>query len=137
MVNEFFNEFAYNPGVNRGGFLFFIDWANHNFNSAVSTADAHGPLGQTLAYFNCEVVPILKGVSEVNPTARLLLGLLNPPSGAACAGSGAKTASAARGGHAGATSATGLLGGGLGGSTFGQSHNSARRSAAAGAGGGR
>ena len=85
VLNELFNEFAYNPGANRGGFLFFIDWANHNFNSAVSTADAHGPLGQTLAYFNCEVVPILKGVAEVNPTARLLLGLLNPPTGAACA----------------------------------------------------
>jgi len=138
VVNELFNEFAYNPGVNRGGFLFYIDWANHNFNSAVSAADAHGPLGQVLAYFNCEVVPILKGVAEINPTVRLLLGLLNPPTGAECAASSStKTASAARGGHAGSTSATGLLGGGLGGSTFGQSHNSARRSAAAGAGGGR
>ena len=83
-------------------------------------------------------MPILKGVSEVNPTARLLLGLLNPPSGAACAGSSTKAASAARGGHAGATSATGLLGG-LTGSAFGtgKSHDSARQPAAAGAGGGR
>lgn len=136
VLNELFNEFAYNPGTNRGGFLFFIDWANHNFNSAVSTADAHGPLGQTLAYFNCEVVPILKGAAEVNPTVRLLLGLLNPPTGAQCAASSStKTASAARGGHAGATSAIGLLGGGLGGSTFGQAHDAAKRSA--GAGGGR
>jgi phospholipid/cholesterol/gamma-HCH transport system substrate-binding protein len=137
VLNELFNEFAYNPGVNRGGFLFFIDWASHNFNSAVSSADAHGPLGQTLAYFNCEVVPILKGAAEVNPTVRLLLGLLNPPTGAQCAASSsAKTASAARGGQAGSTSATGLLGG-LTGSVFGQnSHDSAKRPAAAGAGGG-
>ena len=139
VLNELFNEFAYNPGANRGGFLFYIDWANHNFNSAVSSADAHGPLGQTLAYFNCEVVPILKGAAEVNPTVRLLLGLLNPPTGAQCAASSStKTASAARGGHAGATSATGLLGG-LTGSAFGpgKSHNSAKQPTVAGAGGGR
>jgi phospholipid/cholesterol/gamma-HCH transport system substrate-binding protein len=136
VLNELFNEFAYNPGTNRGGFLFFLDWANHNFNSAVSTADAHGPLGQTLAYFNCEVVPILKGAAEVNPTVRLLLGLLNPPTGAQCAASSStKTASAARGGDASSTSATGLLGG-LTHSAFGQSHDSSKRSAAAAARGG-
>jgi phospholipid/cholesterol/gamma-HCH transport system substrate-binding protein len=134
VFNELFNEFAYNPGSNQGGFLFFLDWANHDFNSAVSTADAHGPLGNTLAYFNCNVVPILKGAGEVNPTVRLLLGLLNPPSGSACAASTTvKAASAARVGHAGSTSATGLLGG-LTGSVFGQGHDSAKRSSAAGVG---
>ena len=73
------------PRLQPGRVPVLPDWANHDFNSAVSTADAHGPLGQTLAYFNCEVVPILKGAGEVNPTVRLLLGLLNPPTGAACA----------------------------------------------------
>ena len=110
MLNELFNEFAYNPGSKQGGFLFFLDWANHDFNSAVSTADAHGPLGQTLAYFNCNVVPILKGAGEVNPTVRLLLGLLNPPTGAACSSATAVKASAARGPN-GSASSTGLLGG--------------------------
>jgi phospholipid/cholesterol/gamma-HCH transport system substrate-binding protein len=134
VLNELFNEFAYNPGAKRGGFLFFLAWANHDFNSAVSTADAHGPLGQTLAYFNCEVVPILKGVTEVNPTARLLLGLLNPPTGAECAaGSSTKAASLAR---AGSTSSTGLLGG-LTGNAFGsaQSHDTAKRSSGSSAAG--
>ena len=138
VLNELFNEFAYNPGSKQGGFLFFLDWANHDFNSAVSTADAHGPLGQTLAYFNCEVVPILKGAGEVNPTVRLLLGLLNPPTGAACAtGASTKTVSAARGGS---TSLTGLLGGiaggGLANSVFGQGHASSKRPPAGVAGGG-
>jgi phospholipid/cholesterol/gamma-HCH transport system substrate-binding protein len=90
VLNELFNEFAYNPGSNKGGFLFYLNWANHDFNSVVSSADAHGPLGHTLAYFNCNVVPILKGAGEVNPTVRLLLGLLNPPTGAACATGAAK-----------------------------------------------
>jgi len=120
VLNELFNEFAYNPGSKQGGFLFFLEWANHDFNSAVSSADAHGPLGQTLAYFNCNVVPILKGAAEVNPTVRLLLGLLNPPSGAACSASTTAKAASAR-----ATSSTGLLSG-LTGSAFGQSHTTLR-----------
>src|ERR1019366_9657018 len=28
VLNEFFNELANNPGSGRGGFLFFLDWAN-------------------------------------------------------------------------------------------------------------
>jgi phospholipid/cholesterol/gamma-HCH transport system substrate-binding protein len=134
VFNELFNEFAYNPGSKQGGFLFFLDWANHDFNSAVSTADAHGPLGHTLAYFNCNVVPILKGAGEVNPTVRLLLGLLNPPSGSACAASTpVKAASAARGGS---TSSTGLLGG-LAGSAFGHSGGTSKLPSATVTGGGR
>jgi phospholipid/cholesterol/gamma-HCH transport system substrate-binding protein len=132
VLNELFNEFAYNPGSKQGGFLFFIAWANHDFNSAVSTADAHGPLGHTLAYFNCNVVPILKGAGEVNPTVRLLLGLLNPPAGSACVrGTGAKTASA----KGGSTSARGLFGG-LSGSAFGQSPATSTRPSSAGVAGG-
>jgi phospholipid/cholesterol/gamma-HCH transport system substrate-binding protein len=130
VLNELFNEFAYNPGSKQGGFLFFLDWANHNFNSAVSTADAHGPLGHTLAYFNCNVVPILKGAGEVNPTVRLLLGLLNPPSGAACSSGTAVKASAARASN-GSASSTGLLGG-LAGGAFGQHHDAPTRPSATG-----
>jgi hypothetical protein len=50
----------------------------------VSTADANGPLGRTLLYFNCDILPILKGVSEVNSTVNLLVGLLKPPTGEEC-----------------------------------------------------
>jgi phospholipid/cholesterol/gamma-HCH transport system substrate-binding protein len=133
ILNELFNEFAYNPGSKQGGFLFFLAWANHDFNSAVSTADAHGPLGHTLAYFNCEVVPILKGAAEVNPTVRLLLGLLNPPTGAACAtGTSAKVASAARGKSS--ASSTGLLDG-LG-NALGQSGGTRKQASAGVTGGG-
>ncbi len=98
VFNEFFNELAYNPGPKQGGFLFFLDWANHDLNSVLSSADAHGPLGRTLLYLNCEILPILKGAGEVNPTVRLLIALFNPPTGAECQalglGSSATTASA-------------------------------------------
>ncbi|HST55007.1 MAG TPA: MlaD family protein [Solirubrobacteraceae bacterium] len=98
VINEFFNELAYNPGANQAGFLFFLDWANHNLNSVFSSADANGALGHTLIYFNCNLLTILNGAAQVNPTVRLIIGLLNLPSGTACAAPAAAasgTASAA------------------------------------------
>jgi phospholipid/cholesterol/gamma-HCH transport system substrate-binding protein len=93
VFNELFNEFAYNPGPNQGGFLFFLDWANHDLNSVLSTSDAHGPVGRTVAYLNCEVLPLLTGVSEVNATVKLLVALINPPSAAECQAQGLTSAS--------------------------------------------
>lgn len=93
VFNEFFNELAYNPGPKQGGFIFFLDWASHDLNSVLSSADAHGPIGRTLVYLNCEVLPILSGVSEINPTVRLLVALFNPPSGAECQSLGLGTSS--------------------------------------------
>ncbi len=84
VLNEFFNEIAYNPGPSKGGFLFFLDWGNHDLNSALSTADATGALGRGLVYFNCKVLPIFKGAAEVNPTVNLLVGLLKPPTKEEC-----------------------------------------------------
>jgi phospholipid/cholesterol/gamma-HCH transport system substrate-binding protein len=84
VLNEFFNELAYNPGPSKGGFLFFLDWGNHNLNSVVSSADAHGAVGRSLVYLNCNILPLLSGVSEVNPTVNLLVGLLKPPTTAEC-----------------------------------------------------
>jgi phospholipid/cholesterol/gamma-HCH transport system substrate-binding protein len=96
VINEFFNELAYNPGASKGGFLFFLDWGNHDLNSVLSTAEAHGAVGRNLTYLNCNVAPILKGVAEVNPTVNLLVGLLNPPNKAACQSAGILTAASAR-----------------------------------------
>ena len=84
VLNEFFNELAYNPSQSKGNFLFFLDWGNHNLNSVVSGADAHGPVGRSLLYFNCEILPILKGAAEVNEQVNLLVSLLKLPTGAEC-----------------------------------------------------
>ncbi len=94
VVNEFFNELAYNPGPKQGGFLFFLTWAAHDFNSALSTADAHGPLGRTVAYLNCEVLPLLTAISEVNATVKLVVALFNPPTAAECQAQGLVSAAA-------------------------------------------
>jgi phospholipid/cholesterol/gamma-HCH transport system substrate-binding protein len=103
VLNEFFNEIAYNPGSSKGGFLFFLDWGNHDLNSVLSTADANGVLGRSLVYFNCKILAILKGAAETNPNVNLLVGLLKPPTKAECikegilpGASGAGTATVAR-----------------------------------------
>ncbi len=95
VLNEFFNEIAYNPGPSKGGFLFFLDWGNHDLNSVLSTADANGVLGRSLVYFNCKVLPIFKGAAEVNPTVNLLVSLLKPPTKEECIKEGIKVAGAA------------------------------------------
>jgi phospholipid/cholesterol/gamma-HCH transport system substrate-binding protein len=96
VLSEFFNELAYNPGPNQAGFLFFADWGAHDLDSVVSQGEAHGAIGQTLLYFNCELVPILTGVAEADPTAKLILGLLNPPSASLCKSAAASGTAAAK-----------------------------------------
>ncbi len=120
VLNEFFNEIAYNPGRNRGGFLFFLDWDSHNLNSVVSSADAHGVLGRTLLYLNCEVLPLLAPAASINPTVNIIVGLLNPPTRAGCQSAGilkGGTAAAERK-PAGANGGGGLFSG-LGADPFG------------------
>ncbi|HXA55625.1 MAG TPA: hypothetical protein VNV37_12195, partial [Solirubrobacteraceae bacterium] len=84
VINEFFNELDYNPGANQGGFLFFTDWAAHDFNSVLGQGDAHGAVGQTLLYFNCAQLQVIHDVEQADKTAKLVLGLLNPPSATQC-----------------------------------------------------
>ncbi|MHB8491942.1 MAG: MlaD family protein [Solirubrobacteraceae bacterium] len=97
VINEIFNELAYNPGSSQGGFLFFADWAAHNVNSSYSTADVHGALGNTMIYFRCNLLKIIEGVAREDPEVKVLIDLLNLPK---CASSptAAKAASAGGGG---------------------------------------
>jgi phospholipid/cholesterol/gamma-HCH transport system substrate-binding protein len=107
VLNEFFNELAYNPGASKPGFLFFLDWGNHNLNSVVSSADANGPLGRALVYLNCNILPILKGAGAVNPNVNLLVGLLKPPTREECESEGLIAAKATPTGTPTSTSARG------------------------------
>jgi phospholipid/cholesterol/gamma-HCH transport system substrate-binding protein len=84
VFNEFFNELGYNPGPKQGGFMFFLDWANHDLNSVLSTADAHGPVGRTVAYLNCNVLELLEPVSKENSSVKVAVALLKPPTKAEC-----------------------------------------------------
>ncbi|HWY89221.1 MAG TPA: hypothetical protein VNY31_00980 [Solirubrobacteraceae bacterium] len=98
VLNELFNELAYNPSKTRAGFGFFAAWAAHNLNSVLSSADKHGVLARSLTYLNCGVLPLLAPAATVNPTVNIIVGLINPPTKAACQAAGilrtATTASA-------------------------------------------
>ncbi|HEV3318521.1 MAG TPA: hypothetical protein VG053_02170 [Solirubrobacteraceae bacterium] len=96
VLNELFNEIAYNPGKTRAGFGFFAAWAAHNLNSVVSSADAHGVLARSLTYLNCGLLPLLAPTATINPTVNIIVGLINPPTKAACQAAGIiKTATTA------------------------------------------
>lgn len=125
VLNEFFNEIAYNPGKNRGGFLFFLDWDSHNFNSVVSSADAHGVLGRGLLYLNCEVLPLLAPAATINPTVNILVGLLNPPTKAACQSAGILKGATPASEHARAKAPAGAVFSGLNAPAFGRPTTSA------------
>jgi phospholipid/cholesterol/gamma-HCH transport system substrate-binding protein len=106
VLNEFFNEIGYNPGPKQGGFMFFLGWANHNLNSVLSTAEAHGPIGRTVSYLNCEVLPLLNAIGTVNPTVKLLVALLKPPTGAECESLGLTPKGSSAGSATGTTAPT-------------------------------
>ncbi|HWY18800.1 MAG TPA: hypothetical protein VNY27_08845 [Solirubrobacteraceae bacterium] len=103
VLNELFNELAYNPGKTQAGFGFFAAWAAHNLNGVLSSADAHGTLTRTLAYLNCEVLPLLAPTAKINQTVNIIVGLINPPTKGECQAAGilkGVTAAAARAPHA-------------------------------------
>ncbi len=79
VLNEFFNELAYNPGANQAGFLFYLSWFNHNINSVFANADANGPIGNGLLFYACPQLFALHAAEEVNPTVQALSGLTHPP----------------------------------------------------------
>lgn len=99
VLNELFNELAYNPGKSQAGFGFFAAWGVHDLNSVLSSADAHGVLARSLAYLNCEVLPLLAPTAKINQTVNIIVGLINPPTKAECQAAGilgtSATASAA------------------------------------------
>ncbi len=124
VLTEFFNELAYNPGPSKPGFLFFVPWGNHNLNSVVSTSDANGPLGRSLLYFNCEILPLFTGVGEINANVNVLIGLLKPPTKQDCAAAGilkgsGTTVKAAASARTNPLTGTGGALGGLGTGPFG------------------
>lgn len=84
VLDEVFNEIGYNPGPKQAGFLFFVDWAAHDFNSALSTSDANGPMGRTLLYYSCFLAKTIEGAAEINPSIKVVANLLKPPSEKEC-----------------------------------------------------
>jgi phospholipid/cholesterol/gamma-HCH transport system substrate-binding protein len=80
VLNTFFNELAYNTGSStKPGYLFYLPWANHNINSALSVGDASGALlrGEVVVAPNSLTIDC--GTAQVNPSAGVFLNSLNIP----------------------------------------------------------
>ncbi len=71
VLGEFTNELAYNGGGANPGFLYWLAWFGHNFNSTFSTADANGGVVRGLALLSCSS---LASEPALTPLITTLLG---------------------------------------------------------------
>ncbi len=73
-TNGLLNQLAYNPPGDDEGFLFWGSWFVHNWNSLMSTADAHGGIGRAMVTVSCTQ---LTQLVDLAPLFQLLLGSPN------------------------------------------------------------
>ena len=83
-LNSWFNELAYEPKGSAPGYLFYLPWANHNFNSAFSLQDGNGPAVRGLLQITCTGASLGYGlaaqqIAQQKPYFKALLQLLNVP----------------------------------------------------------
>jgi len=79
ILNELFNELAYNPpGPAEEGYLFWASWANHAGASVFSSQDAHGPIRHGIVLLSCSSITTLQSIIPANPALGVLINLLNP-----------------------------------------------------------
>jgi phospholipid/cholesterol/gamma-HCH transport system substrate-binding protein len=66
-LNTLFNMLAFNPsGSQDEGYLFWLSWLNHNFNSIFLTQDAEGPLRRGLLIITCNTAIAAIGNADGN-----------------------------------------------------------------------
>lgn len=68
VLNYLLNELSYNPPGDDEGFLFWLSWAVHNFNSQNSSGDAHGAVSRAAVIVPCDGVhgqPNLQKILDV------------------------------------------------------------------------
>jgi phospholipid/cholesterol/gamma-HCH transport system substrate-binding protein len=84
VLNAILNEAAYKSpgkGADSNSFLFYIPWASHNTNSALSSQDGIGPLRRGMVLVSCQAVQVLDTLASPsrNPTLATLVQLLGVP----------------------------------------------------------
>jgi phospholipid/cholesterol/gamma-HCH transport system substrate-binding protein len=82
-LNNIVNELAFKPAHGQS-YLFYVPWASHDTNSALSAQDGVGPLRQGMLLFSCGSLSLVNGTyaqnPQQNPTLLTLLELLDLPS---------------------------------------------------------
>jgi phospholipid/cholesterol/gamma-HCH transport system substrate-binding protein len=91
VLNAIVDELAYDPpgdGADGQGYLFYLPWAGHNANSALSSSDGIGPAARGLILMSCGSLQLLESLAQPkhNPTLSTLIQLLNAPSRAEVCG---------------------------------------------------
>ena len=82
-LNVLLNELAFNPpGGRKEGFLFFLPWLNHGFNSIFLTQDAEGPVRRGLLLFGCNTVRLAEFAAAANDELKTALQVTQVPSAA-------------------------------------------------------
>lgn len=71
-LNAFFNELAYKPKGSAQSYLFYLPWANHDFNAAFNIKDPGGPLLRSLVGITCTGTYLAYGITS-NPPEKALL----------------------------------------------------------------
>lgn len=79
VFNALTDTLAFDPPGAGKGYLYYLPWANHNTNSALSSQDGVGATRRSLVYLPCGALSIADDVSKRNPTLGTLLQLLNVP----------------------------------------------------------
>ncbi len=65
-LNVLLDLLAFNPAGAKEGFLFFLPWLNHNFNSIFLAQDAEGPVRRGLLMFTCNTVRLAEFAADAN-----------------------------------------------------------------------
>jgi phospholipid/cholesterol/gamma-HCH transport system substrate-binding protein len=63
-LNSWFNELAYKPKGSTPSFLFYVPWANHNFNAAFNLQDSGGPIVRGLVEITCTGAQLGYGLGQ-------------------------------------------------------------------------
>jgi phospholipid/cholesterol/gamma-HCH transport system substrate-binding protein len=79
VLNQLFDQLAYNPSGKQEGYLFWLAWANHSLASAFGSQDAHGPALRGTVFGNCSTLQTLEAVGNANALLGTLADLLNSP----------------------------------------------------------
>lgn len=83
-LNSWFNELAYKPKGSTPSYLFYLPWANHNFNAAFNLQDSNGPAVRGLLQITCTGADLGNGlgdqlVGKQKPYFKTLLQTLSVP----------------------------------------------------------
>jgi phospholipid/cholesterol/gamma-HCH transport system substrate-binding protein len=73
-TSYFLNELAYNPQTDNQGYLYWMDWFFHNWNSVFSSGDANGISPRADVVLNCN---ILAGIGQLGTVLETALGVAN------------------------------------------------------------